>query len=56
MSEAKRIVLPDAFLQRMERELGTGFHDFEQSFRNEVPVAVRINPGKWKGDRRDHPL
>jgi 16S rRNA C967 or C1407 C5-methylase (RsmB/RsmF family) len=47
MSDSRMVRLPDAFLKRMQSLLVDRFANFEHSFREEVPVAVRINPHKW---------
>ena len=49
MTGNTEINFPEEFRSRMRSILGSEFVDFENCFREEAPVSVRINPKKWKG-------
>lgn len=44
------VALPAPFAERMERQLGSHAGDFFAALTGEPPVAVRINPAKWRGE------
>jgi 16S rRNA C967 or C1407 C5-methylase (RsmB/RsmF family)/NOL1/NOP2/fmu family ribosome biogenesis protein len=50
MSERTKVQLPSFFAERMKPLLGDGYASFEKSFGEDVPVSVRLNPGKWAGE------
>lgn len=54
MKEEKRIPLPEAFLERMERLLGDEYPAFIESYEKEKKSGLRFNSLKWRaGDRED---
>lgn len=44
-------MLPPAFTERMQQQLGGQYHNFEQALAEEPPVSIRLNAHKW-----DRPL
>jgi 16S rRNA C967 or C1407 C5-methylase (RsmB/RsmF family)/NOL1/NOP2/fmu family ribosome biogenesis protein len=50
MAETAGVKLPFYFLERMKLKLRNDFGAFMDSFLEDTPVAIRLNPEKWKGD------
>ncbi len=53
MKEDKRIPLPQAFSERMERLLGDEYPAFIESYEREKTSGLRLNPLKWKAADRE---
>jgi 16S rRNA C967 or C1407 C5-methylase (RsmB/RsmF family) len=42
-------MLPDAFIKRMQLQLGIEFEAFEKSMHEPAPICIRYNQSKFKG-------
>jgi 16S rRNA C967 or C1407 C5-methylase (RsmB/RsmF family) len=51
MTDRTMVQFPQVFTERMQLKLGRQFSAFEDSFREDSAIAVRLNPAKWKGNR-----